>query len=381
MKIASLWKTFRHPVCVSTVSTYTVSAAVAALVLLAAGTLKATTTVTTQPVGYTTTNCLANSDTIVSLPFTRAPAFIGTVASISGATVTPSGTPGWTEGQFVYQEGTQSNTYYVLLGPVDGASSDYAQDGRIYPVTANTATSLTIDALGDDLSGVPADAKISIIPYWTLNTVFPASDAGVSFIASSSPLITKTQIFIPDYGGAGTNLSSIATYYFYNGAWRLTGDSVKNDHGDDVLLQDRYLIMRNTATSSVLNPKGNVVMQPLSIPLLTETNSPQDNFVSVTRPLGVTLDNSGLVSSGVFTASPSPLLTKDQLFVYNNTQQVTNKSTSATYYYYNGAWRQVGLPVTKDVGSTVLPIGSGIVIRKVATANGETQFWNNSPSY
>src|SRR5205823_731476 len=74
-------------------------------------------TVSTDPVGFTTTTCPANSDTLLSVPFTRLPEFTGAIASVSGNVITVSGTP-FTASQFVYNAGNnQHNTYFVLIGP------------------------------------------------------------------------------------------------------------------------------------------------------------------------------------------------------------------------------------------------------------------------
>jgi hypothetical protein len=54
-----------------------------------------TTSATTKPVGFTATSCLANFDTYLSVPFTLPPEFTGSVQSISGSTLTITGSPGW----------------------------------------------------------------------------------------------------------------------------------------------------------------------------------------------------------------------------------------------------------------------------------------------
>ena len=65
------------------------------------------------PAGFFKVTCLGNSDTIVSIPFTRPEAAFALVQSIAGSVVTVSGTPDWLVDQFVYASGTQSNTYYL----------------------------------------------------------------------------------------------------------------------------------------------------------------------------------------------------------------------------------------------------------------------------
>ena len=65
------------------------------------------------PAGFYRLDCLGNSDTIVSIPFSRPETNFSHVQSIAGSTITVSETPGWLSNQFVYASGTQSNTYYL----------------------------------------------------------------------------------------------------------------------------------------------------------------------------------------------------------------------------------------------------------------------------
>src|SRR5438270_11048151 len=76
----------------------------------------AQTSPTTDPVGFTTTSCLARSDTYVSIPFTRPSVFTGTVLSAGSNVLTFIGTPVWMYNQFVYVLISQSETYMVFIG-------------------------------------------------------------------------------------------------------------------------------------------------------------------------------------------------------------------------------------------------------------------------
>ena len=67
--------------------------------------------VVTDPVGFTTTSCLANSDTLVATPFTRPPAFVGAIISATGSTLSVAGSPGFTTKQFVYVAGSRPHPY------------------------------------------------------------------------------------------------------------------------------------------------------------------------------------------------------------------------------------------------------------------------------
>ena len=333
----------------------------------------AQTTVATDPVGFTTTQCLANSDTFVSVPFTRPPEFTGAVQSVSGNTLTFAGSP-WAANQFVYASGSQPKTYFALIG-------SGPKEGSYYTLTSNTANTLTLDLEGEDISSVQAGTQILVVPYATLASVFPASDANVSFVPSSNQFNRQTQILIPNYNGTGTNLSTSTTYYFLNGAWRKFGRPATESYNDDPFVNNGYFMVRNGATATSLATPGSVLMKKTTVPLLTRTNTQQDNFVSVIRPVDVKLNDLGLISSGAFAASPNSFNRVDQLFVFDNSAAGINKSASATYYYFNGAWRKFGQATTIDAGSDVIPAGSGFIIRKGATATGATVFWQNAPTY
>ena len=77
-----------------------------------------TTSAATDPVGFTTSSLPANSDSLISIPFTRPAAFSGAISSIASNTITVASSPGWTTNQYVYAQSVQSNTYYAIIGPM-----------------------------------------------------------------------------------------------------------------------------------------------------------------------------------------------------------------------------------------------------------------------
>ena len=336
--------------------------------------------VTTDPVGFTTTVCPANSDTYISVPFTRPPEFVGATASATTNTITVSGSP-WTVNQFVYVAGSQPKTYFVLIGP---HTSTNPKEGNFYQITANTTNTLTVNAPGDDLSSIAAATQILVIPYATLASVFPASDAGVSFIISPSAVNRQTQIVIPNYAGIGINLAPSITYFYLNSAWRRFGNPLTEDHGYDPFVNAGYFTLRNASTGTTLTTLGSVLTKNTTTPLFTRagaTSVQQDNFVSVIRPIDVKLNDLGLITSGAFLSSPSAVNRIDQLLVFDNAQVAINKSPSATYFYFNAAWRKFGQPVTTDFGTDTIATGTGFIIRKGGTPTGATSLWKNSPTY
>jgi uncharacterized protein (TIGR02597 family) len=330
---------------------------------------------------------LGNSDTLVSMPFTRNPEFTGTIQSVSNNVVTVTGTPGWAGSQFVYLQGIQPKTYYALIGANTGGPANL-KEGCIYTVTANGTNTVTFALNGDSITSVPANSQISLIPYWTLGTVFPATNQNVSFTATTSTRDFQTQVLLPNFAATGVNLGYSETYYFINtGAnvgWRLFGDATTTDHSDDILIPSSYFVVRNNngAPTLPLVVTGNVLTGKVTLPETTLAAQSQDNDVTMIRPLDVTLNDSGLTpTNGSFVATTSTRSFKDQLFIYNNAQVTLNKSPSATYYYMNGAWRLFGDTTTVDHGSDLISSGSALTIRKAASGTGTTDFWQNTPTY
>jgi uncharacterized protein (TIGR02597 family) len=340
---------------------------------LGSATTSLAATATTDPVGYNTVSLLANSDTYVSVPFNRPAAFVGQVSSVSGNTITVAGTPGWTSSQFVYATGSQSNTYYAFI-------RSGTKEGNYYTVTGNGANTLTIDLAGDTLSGLAADDSISVVPYWTLGTLFPASDAGVSFTATTG-LAKKTEIRIPDVNGTGTNRVPVGRYYFQSAtsSWR---DYSGVDKSDEILIPDSYFIVSNPASvaTGTLTTTGNVVTKKFVIPIVSMAATSQDNPVAIPRPVPVSLDDSGLISSGAFVITTG-LAIKDQVYVYDNSTAGKNKSEIARYFYKNGAWRKFGDEANNYGSAIIFSPNTAVKIVKAKSANDSSVDWVNTPTY
>lgn len=346
----------------------------AASIALSAGSLPAQTA-TTDPVGFMTDSLLSNSDTHISLPLIRPPAFVGGIQSVAGNTITVAGNP-WTAGQFVYAAGSQPNHYYALIGPATVANP---KEGHHYPIVSNTANTITVDLGPDNLTGIPANAQVSIIPNWSLKTLFPATDANVSFTPTTSTAQYKTQVRVPDVSASGINLPYTTYFYSDNAApgqvgWRLEGDNT-TDRGDDPLLPDSHIVVRNIngAPTLPLVNLGSVLLKKFTTPLLTSTTTQQDNPAGLLRPLDVSLNATGLnIADGSF--GPN-----DQLLLFNNAQVGINKAPSVIYTQVNvpnGPWRRVG-DANTDRGSDIIPAGVGFIVRK-GVSDGQPDFWTNN---
>ena len=255
------------------------------------------------------------------------------------------------------------------------------KEGSYYTVTDNGSNTLSVTLNGDSLASVAANTSVSLIPYWTLGTAFPSTDAGTSYIASTSTKSRATQILMPDLTGVGVNLAASSIYFYYNSAWRLFGGDYTVSYNDAVLPPLTYFTVRNTTAATTFIPTGGVYMNRITVPLDTQAMASQDNAVTLARPTATTLNDLGLVSSGAFAASTSTKNRADQLLVYDNTTAAVNKAASAIYYYYNGAWRLFGGDTTIDYGLTSIGYGAGFTIRKAANGTGATSFWQNTRNY
>lgn len=362
----------------------------------------ASTTAATSPVGFMTTACLANTDTNLTIPFTRPAAFVGAATSGANAanntgTITFSGTP-FTASAYKYVQGTQATHYYAY---VTGGT----KEGAIYDIADNTANSLTINTNGDSINTLASGTQVRIIPHWTLATAFTV---GQSVIGATTFVNAPTQILVPDQATAGTDLVAAATYFYYSGTaaggpgWRRLGGTFSAIYDDTVLYPETYFVLRNnTASNLSFVPVGSVSTlsaavtsssaQTVGVNVATvlntlAANTDQDNAIGLPVAVDTTLDGSNLYQSGAFTGQSVFFGgTGDQLLVYDNTASGTDKAASKTYFYYNGSaaggagWRQLGEPFTALHNTDVLKAGAGFIVRKRGTATPTSVVWNYRP--
>ena len=333
-----------------------------------------TTGATSAPFGYSTVTLPANSETWVSVPFERPAVFSGQVASVAASVVTVAATPNWTANQFAYVAGTQPARYYLFF-------RSGAKEGHCYTVTANTANSLTLELDDVPLSGVSAGDSFRLVPYWTLGTLFPATNAGLVYTATTSPASPETVILPSDPRAPAINPSS-AGFMFYSGAWRQVGGNLSVSQDDQILHPGTYFRVRNGTNGGVLVAAGAVVMEKHAVVLRTQVGSPRDNPVALLRPLPLSLNDAGLVGSGAFASSSNALARSDMLMVFDNTEARLNKPATDYFIFHGGGWRKLGQPLSQDFGNEIVfGPAKGVVIRKAATTDGAPQTWVNRPSY
>lgn len=316
--------------------------------------------------GFTRLALPGNSDSIVAVPFTRPAAGGGLVQGAAGSVITAQGTTGWAAHQFEYVAGTQADTFYVLVlsGTLEGAS---------YRITGNTATTVTVDAQGDNLSALAAGTRFAVIPYWTLGTLFPQG-RGVN--ASVAGQAHASEVFFPDVNAAVINPAPARTFFFQDGRW-MEGEAI----ADDVVIPPsiHLTVRHNVAAATELLCAGEVITTKLRVPIVAKAAAKHDNFLGLQRPNNVTLAASELITSGAFQASPSVGVHTDELLVFNNATVQKNKSAAAIYFYWNNAWRKTGAGAATFDATQIFTPGTGFIIRKNAGAS--SPIWTNAPGY
>lgn len=315
----------------------------------------------TDPVGFLSDNIPANSDATVTAPLNRPSAFQGVIQSIAGNVITVAGTPGWTTSpkQFVRVTGVQPDAFYVQIG--NGTKA-----GMYATVTDNTANSVTITLNPtDDLSGIATEAvsgtgngaKISIFPYWTPSTLFPANwPAG-------------TQVLLFDDAVAGINPSAAQILVYTGTAWL---DNGNGQNANNLLIHPvDAMVIRNQSNNPISRTVlGSVPMiRHRSVVSTLAANSAQDVYIAYQSPAPELIGSSGLgFSAG------------DQLLVFNNSTTGVNKSASQILIYTGSQWLDNGNGQNVTTTFSLQP-GQGYIYRKAPTASPQNFVWQDAQSY
>lgn len=345
------------------------------------GVLSSQAQVTTDPVGFVSVNNPANSDTPVGLPLARASVLQTTVVSVAGNVVTVSA--GLTASQFVYAAGTQTNHYYLSVKSTVAPAS--STKGKWFEITANTgaASNATITADGGastiQAQGLAAGDTVEVIPFWTLNTLLPAGGGITPTADIDSPQDLVLQL---PQNVSGTNLGAAKSSIYSTDVANLgvAGWYDSNSFeasGDDALVPDSYLVVRNKGAAQTVTVTGSVPMsnKVTSIVRLA-ANTKQDNFVVNPFPVPISLPGSNLAESGAFEATTDIDAPKDVLLVYTGTETGFNAQPSKSYIYSTdtvnlgaAGWYDAStFDGPYGVNDKVIPAGSGMIVRKASGA-------------
>lgn len=327
--------------------------------------------------GFVRVDCPAGSDTIVSVPFHQEAVYLGELSgapALNGdqAVLSLTGTPDFSDDELVL-----SPSYVRFTAGV--------RSGCVFAVVANGAASVTVDLKGVDSSGIDLGDELKIIPYWTLDSVFPPGTQETVHLSSSAFASgRKTEIQFFDANSNGTELAPDQIYFLQGATWR---QAVKGfpAAGEKVIPPGSSFLIRHpgTVVSTSFVSQQWVDTEDFVTPLETSDATAKDISVGLVRPVPVSLSELGLTTANGFVESPSPdpVQRKDELHLFDNADATINKLPSAVYFRTGGNWvldDGNSYPLSNDV--SVSP-GAGLLIRKSLSNDGATHVWINTPSY
>jgi len=329
----------------------------------------------TIPVGYISLDVPANADTTINAPLQRPTSYAGASTSIAGNVVGATG---------LVASGFVTPACYLKI-----TSGSLA--GNTFPIVSNTTSSITVlsGAVSLQALGFVAGNTFDVIPFWTLNTLFPAG-AGVG--GTSDALNPTSYVLVSDYVGIGADRASGQAFIYCTGdaelglvaGWYDNADpfsGTKNDVPIDPSIQ--YTIRAvNSATVTISGqvPSTNAATEVVKAAV---TN---DNYLATPFPVDISLSQSGLQS--VIAATSDALNPTEYVFTYNNTATGYNKSAGAAYFYCSGdaelglaaGWYDNADPFSGIVTGNVLQAGRCFILRKSPSTLG-TLDWTSPLPY
>ena len=352
--------------------------------------------VETDPVGFSTVTAPANSDLSVTLPLHRSTAFQGAVTGVSGNVISLNAT--FTASQFVYASPGQINTYYVSVRSTVSLSS--AVKGKWFSIVSNTTSSVTVDPDGPssvETQGLVVGDTIEIIPFWTLNTLFPNGQGLTITTDIDSP---QDLIFTLPQNVAGINLQASLSFLYCDDpvnlgtpGWYAAGTFTSTSPGgvswaDYPLAPDTFIRFRNRGAATTLTLTGAVPTSDVATVIARlASNQQQDNFVVNPFPVAISLPETGLFESGAFQVTTDIDSPKDLLLVFDGTETGFNSQPSKIYLYCDdpanlpqAGWYASGT-FAGPYGSTskLIPAGAALVVRKAAGPVASTSWKMGKP--
>jgi len=335
------------------------------------------------------------TSTYVSFPLTAQPVYSDQVSSVSSNTITVANASAFTGALTSLVEaptGTSTIPYYVVF-------TSGAQAGRVLAVTANTATSLTLDTTDNGagtaefLSGNPDKITSSapttfnvaagasgdtfeVLPGDTLSTVFGSNASG-----SATPLIltgnTAANLRFADLVSFRKTPSVAAVSYFYNTAdnyWERSGDKNSPHTNFNNLpippFSPFQVTVRNGNPTAMLSVSGRVA----DVALLTRTTAQSTTFNTTGYATDLTL---GTLDLGPNFATNNTARFADSLGVYD-----VSKNPPRFDAYYENASSTWLLNEANSPTFNNIPITAGSVIEiKKLSGSGAASFLQSALPY
>ena len=331
----------------------TTLALIASLPLMATPLVQAVS-VSTSPVGFINLKINGTDNggmTAISVPMLPQVLYSGVISGAAGSTITDDSAT-WSDNDYAVADPNGNASYYAEIT----SHTDASKVGTILEITASSGSSKTL-TVGSDATGLDG-ASYSIRQFRTISDVFGSDNlAGLTSGAgsSSSDIIYKV-------GAAGWERYYFQTAPVFAGGngWRKAGDN-QTDMKDVAIFPDEGLIVRRRDASDI----------SITLPGSIKTNDSRTtllqgfNLVSLSYPVDVTLENTGLDSN---LTSGSGASASDIIYMINASGQFERfyYQTAPVFAGGNG-WRKAGDSSTEQKDTTV-PAGNAVIILRRDTA-------------
>jgi len=330
-------------------------------------------TVATDPVGYVTLTVNANSDAKLGMPLSQGPSLDGAVVSVASGTITVAATV----------PDVTTASHFVLVTTEAGSL-----EGKWYQVTGSTSTTITV---AEDLAtlGLTSSDTISVVPFWTLNTLLP--DGG-ALPQSADVFAPSAQLSVYDVNDTGINLIPSVSYLYHSGeqgpaGWYDVNNVNAGPQGSAVLSPETFItVINDTGAVANLVIAGSVPTNVRSTSVLSTSAASQDSLIFNPYPAPILLNDSNLVTDGALRASSDVFAPTDQLLVFSSTPTGYNALPDVYLLYHDGAqgpagWYDVNDINGGEIGATYsLPEGAAFIIRRSAGSD-EVFSWNPPTPY
>lgn len=340
----------------------------------ALGYANAQTTVATDPVGFVTTTVAASANgttpsitpysPVLFQPSAASGLTTGLISGVTSNTLTVA-SAGWSTNS---TNNLAANLAYVLI-------KSGSAEGLLLRVTANTADTMTVDALGNNLTAIPVAVSNSfqLVQGETIGTMFGTNTNEFGVIGGTPTMFNSNRtdrITMTDAAGTPR------TYYFNTATnrWNFAGSTI--DRANTPISPYSAVFYSRIGTNTIQQvTTGSVPVNNLKL-LVRPTGT---TYLGTVFPVGTTLGSLGIQTlPGWKSANPS---SSAQINAADKVQ-TRSGSTIFSYYFTSGLatnhWRRAGSSVNQN--STALPIGGGVAVIRTGS-NAPAQILSISNSY
>ena len=234
--------------------------------------------------------------------------------------------------QYSYVAGVQPVTYYVLV-TAGNLKGDY------FTVQGNSSNSLLIDTEGLGITSKDI-TSVNLLPFWSLSSLFPPSQATISFIPTTNPSnVMTTIVMAPPILTPPQQPQQVGQTYYFNASltnWvNVTNPNVPA--GDDIVAPGQYLYFQNIGSNCYPLHEfisGTVLTNEFKFHFPTSSRNILISCFSLPRNSSYNINQIGFNNQN-FTQSPtkSILERKDQLFVDDG-----HGGVAGIFYRYKDQW-------------------------------------------